>query len=95
MKTSKALRRIISLRNAKRLPEHLADIARLTIDEILERGISIGDARQISAAIALAKEIAEPSQDYTRERIVSPATVSAAIRPNGDFAEQLKRNAEN
>jgi DNA repair protein RadC len=74
MKTSKALRSIVSPRNAKRLPESLTDIARLTIDEMLERGLSIGDARQISSAIALAREIAEPGQDYTRPRITSPAT---------------------
>lgn len=74
MKTSKALRSIVSARNAKRLPAALADIARLTIDEMTSRGISLNDARSISAAIALAREIAEPGQDYTRERITSPAT---------------------
>ena len=74
MRTSKALRSIISARNAKRLPTSLTDISRLTIDEMKSRGISATDARVISAAIALAKEIAEPGQDYGRLKISNPAT---------------------
>lgn len=74
MRTSKALRSIISARNAKRLPTSLTDISRLTIDEMQSRGVSANDARVISAAIALAKEIAEPGQDYSRLKITSPAT---------------------
>ena len=74
MKPSKALTSLITPRQRKRLPESLADIARLTIDEMLARGIPIGDARRISAAIALAKEIAEPQSKYRTIRITSPAT---------------------
>ena len=60
MRRSKQLATICGAKNAKRLPESLADIATLTIDEMLTRGISLGDARKISAAIALAREISEP-----------------------------------
>lgn len=74
MTPSKALQSLISPRNRKRLPQHVPDIARLTIDEMLERGLSIGDARHISAAIALAREIAEPQARYRGEKISSPVT---------------------
>ena len=67
MKPSKALREIVGDNNAKRLPTLLADIARLSIDDMRKRGVSLADARKISAAISLAKEIAEPSQDYVCE----------------------------
>lgn len=80
MKTSKALTSLITPRQRKRLPESLADIARLTIDEMLARGIPIGDARRISAAIALAKEISEPQSKYRTIRITSPATAMQYCR---------------
>lgn len=73
MRKSKALSQIVSARNRKRLPDSLCDIARLTIDEMVERGVPIADARRISSAIALAKEIAEPQSEY-RTRITSPET---------------------
>lgn len=71
MRKSSALSQILGSSKAK-LPESLADISRLTIDEMLTRGIKIGDARRIHAAIALAKEIAEPPEKY-RTRITSPS----------------------
>lgn len=74
MKPSKAIQNLISPRNRKRLPVHVTDIARLTIDEMLDRGVSIVDARNIHAAICLAKEIAEPQGKYRTLRITSPAT---------------------
>jgi DNA repair protein RadC len=76
MRTSKALQHIVSAKNRKRLPDSICDIARLTIDEMLARGIPIGDARRISSAIALAKEIAEPQSPY-RTKIGSPAAAMA------------------
>lgn len=76
MKPSKALREIVGDNNAKRLPTLLADIARLSIDDMRKRGVSLADARKISAAISLAKEIAEPSQDY----VVSITSPAEAIR---------------
>lgn len=74
MRRSKQLSQICGAKNAKRLPESLADISRLTIDDMLTRGVSIGDARKISAAIALAREISEPQSKYRTMRITSPAT---------------------
>lgn len=75
MKTSNAIRDIVGA-NRKRLPTALADIVRLTSDDLRSRGVSAGDARKIVAAIQLAKEIAEPETHY-RERITAP---SSAIR---------------
>ncbi len=74
MKRSKQLATICGTKNARRLPESLSDISKLTIDEMLARGVSMGDARKISAAIALAREIAEPQTLYRKTRITSPAT---------------------
>lgn len=74
MTPSKAIQSLISPRNRKRLPTAVTDIARLTIDQMLERGLSIGDARTISSAIALAREIAEPQGKYRTIRIVSPSS---------------------
>jgi DNA repair protein RadC len=74
MKPSKAIQSLISPRNRKRLPENVCDIARLSIDDMLARGLSIGDARTIHSAIALAREIAEPQSKYRTIRITSPAT---------------------
>jgi DNA repair protein RadC len=74
MKKSSAILSLVSPRNRKRLPESVGDIARLSIDEMLDRGLSIGDARTIHAAISLAREIAEPQAKYRELRITSPAT---------------------
>lgn len=74
MKPSKALTNLVTPRNRKRLPESVADIAKLTIDEMLERGLSMTDARTIHYAIQLSKEIAEPQTAYRSLRITSPAT---------------------
>lgn len=80
MKRSKQLATICGPKNAKRLPDSLSDIANLTIDEMLARGLTIGDARKISAAIALAREIAEPQTMYRKLRITSPATAMEYCR---------------
>ncbi len=74
MTPSKAIQTLVSPRNRKRLPQHVPDIARLSIDDMLERGLSLNDARQIHAAISLAKEIAEPQAGYRETRITSPLT---------------------
>lgn len=60
-------------RSRKRMPTALADIVRLSTDDMVGRGIAISDAKRIRAAIDLAREIAEPDADY-RIRINSPAT---------------------
>lgn len=73
MRKSSALKSIVGTVNARRLPESLSDIAKLSIDDMLARGIKIGDARKIHASIALAKEIAEPQSKYRTTRITSPA----------------------
>jgi DNA repair protein RadC len=76
MRTSKALAHLVTARNRKKLPAALADIAQLTIDQMIERGIPLGDARRISASIALAREIAEPPSQY-RTRITGPTSAIA------------------
>jgi len=73
MKTSKAIRSIVGNSRA-RLPESITDLIRLSTDDLISRGVSAPDAKKIVAAFALAKEIAEPSQDYSRPRITSPST---------------------
>lgn len=73
MRKSQALSTILGNTKA-RFPEALTDIARLTIDDMIGRGIKITDARKIHAAICLAREIAEPSSKYKTQRITSPAT---------------------
>lgn len=72
MKTSSAILNLVSPRNRAKLPTSVGDISRLSIDQMLDRGIPIGDARTISAAIALAKEIAEPQTKYRLMRITGP-----------------------
>lgn len=73
MKKSTALRDIVGNKHA-RLPENLADIVRLNSEDLRALGVSAADAKRITAAIRLAKEIAEPTTDYTRIRISSPST---------------------
>ena len=73
MKTTTALRDIIG-KKSSRLPAAIADLVRVSSDDMIARGISVTDARKITAAFRLAKEIAEPSIDYTQIRITSPAT---------------------
>jgi DNA repair protein RadC len=72
MRQSTALCAIIGKSKSK-LPTALCDIARLTIDEMLTRGVGHRDAIRIHASILLAKEIAEPQSSY-RTRITSPST---------------------
>ena len=74
MTPSKAIASLVSPRNRKRLPASVGDISRLSIDQMLDRGLSLSDARNISAAIALAREIAEPQGKYRTIRITSLAT---------------------
>jgi DNA repair protein RadC len=74
MRKSSALSSLLTPRNRKRLPESITDIAKLTIDDMIDRGVPIGDARTIHAAISLAKEIAEPATKYRTLRITSPNT---------------------
>jgi DNA repair protein RadC len=71
MKTSKAITTLIG-RNCK-VPRTLPDLLKLSSDDLETMGVSQKDARKIIAAISLAKEIAEPSEDY-RGRISSPAS---------------------
>ena len=71
MKTSRAITTLIG-RNAK-VPRTLPDLLKLSSDDLETMGVSQKDARKIVAAIALAKEIAEPTADY-RGRITSPAS---------------------
>ena len=76
MKQSKALVAFLGSRNAGKLPVALCDIAKLTVPQMIQRGISEYDAMKISMAIELAHEIAEPPGKYA-ERITSP---QAAMR---------------
>ena len=71
MKTSRAITTLIG-RNAK-VPRTLPDLLKLSSDDLETMGVSQKDARKIVAAIALAKEIAEPTADY-RGRITSTAS---------------------
>lgn len=72
MRKSTALNMILGTHKRK-FSESLTDIAKLTIDDMLNRGIRISDARRIHASICLAKEIAEPATKYRTLRITSPA----------------------
>lgn len=80
MTPSKAIQTLVSPRNRKRLPQSVPDLARLSIDDMLDRGVPLNDARQIHAAIALAKEIAEPQSAYRTLRITSPSTAKQYCR---------------
>lgn len=72
MRKSKAIAKILGNASA-RLPKDLTDLARLSIDDMLARGVSERVAIRIHASIELAKEIAEPQAKY-RPRITGPAT---------------------
>lgn len=72
MRKSTALNMILGTHKRK-FSESLTDIAKLTIDDMIGRGIKISDARRIHASICLAKEIAEPATKYRTLRITSPA----------------------
>jgi DNA repair protein RadC len=71
MRKSQALSAILGQYKC-RFPESLTDIAKLSIDAMIERGVRINDARKIHAAIRLAREIAEPATQYRTLRITSP-----------------------
>lgn len=73
MRRTTVLNALCGSRVAKRLPDAITDICRLTIPEMMERGISRRDAERVSAAVELAREIAEPVSEY-RARINSPST---------------------
>lgn len=72
MKKSNTLITFLGARNAARLPDALCDIAKLSTMDLIERGVSQYDAIKITAAIQLAREIAEPETRYAGERISSP-----------------------
>jgi DNA repair protein RadC len=73
MKESSALLQLVGSRHWGKLPTTLTDLCKMTTDDIVARGIPKTDASKISAAIILAREIAEPSQDYGRTQIKVPA----------------------
>jgi DNA repair protein RadC len=70
---SKHLRKIIGDKNRRRIPEDLADLVKLSSDDLVSRGISRRDAEVIVAAMALASEISEPQGKYRTIRITSTA----------------------
>ena len=72
MRTSQALNLILG-QHGSRLPKSLPDIATLTIDEMLSRGVPQHEAMRIHASISLAKERAEPQSRYRTLRICSPS----------------------
>jgi len=76
MKRTSTITALCGARVAKRLPNTITDICRLTIPEMIERGLTRRDAERVSAAVELAREIAEPSAEY-KTRITSPATAMA------------------
>lgn len=79
MKRTNTIATLCGARVAKRLPNTITDICRLTIPEMMERGLTRRDAERVSAAVELAREIAEPSAEY-RTRITSPSTAIAYCR---------------
>lgn len=69
------LSRLIGQRAASRLPDSIADVIRLTIDDLRERGLTDAQAETVHASVALATAVACPQVDYaSRIRITSPAT---------------------
>jgi DNA repair protein RadC len=75
MKRTKNLVQLLGEKNAKRLPDTLADLSRMSSDDMVARGVPRRDALRIVAAIGLAREIHEPEEGYdARMRITSPAT---------------------
>lgn len=76
MKRTTTIAALCGPRVAKRLPSAITDICRLTIPEMINRGISRRDAERVSAAVELAREISEPAHEYGT-RITSPATAIA------------------
>lgn len=70
--------RLIGQRAAGRLPDSIADIVRLTVDDLRERGLTDAQADIVRAAIGLAAVVASPSIEYSaRIRISSPAQAMA------------------
>lgn len=64
MKSSIAIKTVLGTRNAKKMPTDIATICKMSIDDIVSRGISFRDAARIRAAIELSREIAEPTVSY-------------------------------
>ena len=76
MRKTTQIAAIIGTRAASRLPSAIADVSRLTSDQMRERGLTESQAIKLSAALRLAREIAEPTEHYTG-RITSPETAMA------------------
>lgn len=72
MKRSSAITTLLG-KSKSLLPTAISDIAKLSIDDMIARGLSPRDALRIHASIELAKEIAEPQTKYRTIRITSPA----------------------
>lgn len=89
MKRTQSLAGIISATAAKRLPDSICDIVKMSSEQIQARGISARDAQRIISAVALARQIAEPTAPYT-VRITSPQTAIAYCLAN---FENLRRHA--
>jgi len=73
MKRTATLAGIIGPRAAKKLPDSITDIIRLSTEDMIARGITPRDAIRIRSAITLAAQISEPAETY-RIRITGPAT---------------------
>lgn len=74
MKQSSAIRDIVGIKDWGKIPHSLADLCRMSTDDLIARGIGSKDAQRIRGAIALAREIAEPSIEYGALQITSPST---------------------
>ena len=74
-RSSTAVKTLLGV-NAKKLPHSLSELSRFTYDDMRSRGVPDRDCHKIMAALQLAKEIAEPGQDYN-PRITNP---ESAIR---------------
>ena len=63
----------------RRLPATIGEVARMSHDDLRQRGISSSAARRIVASIALAREVAEPDTEYG-VRITNPSSAKAYCR---------------
>ena len=75
-KKTNIVKDITGIKAAKLLPNNLADLCKLSIEQMRERGVSELNAKKIRAAIDLAREIADPGTEY-RTRITGPAAAMA------------------
>lgn len=73
------LAEIIGRSACRKLPFTIGIVARMTYDELRQRGISAPAARRIRAAIDLAREVAEPNAEYSG-KITGPVSAMAYCR---------------